>query len=116
MTSTSTRCLLETFDFILKGQEESVSLLMARNEAQSMRRRDNNTITRGGKIKTEFLSILRANIQIFKNGIFYRNKNIRLETAGRYYAHIGRIFNIISTGCLRVLGGVFDDRIRISTR
>ena len=29
--------------------------------------------------------------------------------------HIGRTFSIILTGCLRVLGGVFDDRMRILT-
>ena len=81
-----------------------------------MRRRDNNTITRGGKINTEFLLILRANIQIFKNNIFYRNKNIRLKIAGGYYTHIGRTFSIILTDCLRVSGGAFDNRMRISTR
>ena len=81
---------------------------MARNEAQSMRRRDNNVVTRGDKIDTEFSPILYINIQIFKDGIFYRNKNIRLETANRYYIYIGRIFSIILTGCLRVSGGVFD--------
>ena len=42
-----------------------------KNEAQSMRRRDNNTIMRGGKIDTEFSPILHINIQIFKHGIFY---------------------------------------------
>ena len=87
-----------------------------KNEAQSMRRRDNNAMTRGGKINTEFSPILYTNIQIFKNDIFYRNKNIRLKTAGRYYTYIGRIFNIILTNYLRVLGGVFDNWIHILTR
>ena len=41
-----------------------------------MRRRDGNAITRGGKIDAEFSSILRANIQIFKNNIIYRDKDI----------------------------------------
>ena len=81
-----------------------------------MRRRDDNIITRGGEIDAEFSQILRANIQTFKDGIFYRNENIRLETADGYYAYIGRIFSIILTGCLRVLGGVFNVRIRILTR
>ena len=81
-----------------------------------MRRRGNNATTRGGKIDTKFSLILRANIQTFKNGIFYRNKNIRLETADRYYAHIRRIFNIILTDYLRVSGVIFDNRMRISTR
>ena len=49
---------------------------MTKNEAQLMRRRGNNITTRGGKIDTEFLLILHINIQIFKNGIFYRDKNI----------------------------------------
>ena len=86
------------------------------NEAQSMRRRGGGATTRGGEIDAEFSLILRANIQTFKNGIFYRNKDIRLKTAGRYYTYIGRIFSIILTDCLRVSGGVFDNRIRISTR
>ena len=80
-----------------------------------MRRRDSGAITRGGKINTEFLPILHTNIQIFKNDIFYRDKNIRLKTADRYYAHIGRIFSTILTDYLRVLSGIFDDRMRILT-
>ena len=82
---------------------------MIKNEAQLMRRRDNNMITRGGKIDIIYLLMLRINIQIFKNGIFYRNENIRLEITGRYYTHIRRIFSTISTGCLRVSGDVFDN-------
>ena len=73
-----------------------------------MRRRDGDAMTRDGKIDAEFSSILHINIQTFKNGIFYRNKNTRLETADRYYTYIGRIFNIILTNYLRVLSGVFD--------
>ena len=87
-----------------------------KNEAQLIRRRDNNTITRGGKINIKFSPILRANIQIFKNGIFYRNKDIWLKTAGGYYAYIGRTSSIILTGCLRVSGVAFDNWMRILTR
>ena len=46
------------------------------NEAQLMRRRDGDAITRDGKINAEFSLILYINIQTFKNGIFYRNENI----------------------------------------
>ena len=62
---------------------------MIRNEALSIRRRDNNVTIHDGKIDIKFSSILHINIQIFKNGIFYRNKNIRLKTADGYYAYIG---------------------------
>ena len=89
---------------------------MIRNKAQLMRRRGSNAITCGGEIDTEFLLILHINIQTFKNDIFYRNKNIRLEIINKYYIYIGRIFSIILTGCLRVSGGVFDVRMRILTR
>ena len=82
---------------------------MARNEAQLMYRRNNNTTTRGGKIDTEFSLILYINIQTFKNGIFYRNKDIRLKITDRYYTYIGRTFNIILTNCLRVLSGAFNN-------
>ena len=102
--------------FHIRGPKGVSQFIDGKNEAQSMRRRDNNTTTRGGKINIKFSSILRANIQIFKDGIFYRNKNIRLETADRYYAYIGRTFSIILTDCLRVSDGIFDDWIRISTR
>ena len=84
MTSTSTRCLLETSDFVSEGQEESVSLSMA-NEAQSMRRRDSNTTTRGGKIDAEFSLILYIKIQIFKNGIFYRISYIQFFAVCFHY-------------------------------
>jgi hypothetical protein len=89
---------------------------MARNEARSMRRRGGGATTRGGEVDAEFSPTLHTNIQTFKDGIFYRDKDIRLEVAGGYYAHIGRTSSIILTDCLRVSGGVFDDRMRISTR
>jgi hypothetical protein len=81
-----------------------------------MRRCDGGATTRGGKVDAEFSPTLYTNIQIFKDGIFYRDENIRSETAGGYYTHIGRTFSTILTGCLRVLGGIFDGRIRALKR
>ena len=68
---------------------------MTKNDAQSMRKRNNSATTRGGKIDINFLLISHINIQTFKDGIFYRNKNIRLKTVNEYYKYIRRIFNII---------------------
>jgi Tfp pilus assembly protein FimT len=89
---------------------------MTRNEAQSMRRRGGGATTRGGEVDAEFSPTPHTNIQTFKDGIFHRDENIRLETAGGNYTHIGRAFSIISTGCLRVSGGVFDGRMRVAAR
>ena len=81
-----------------------------------MRRRGGGATTRGGEVDAEFSPTPHTNIQTFKDGIFHRDEDIRLETAGGNYAHIGRTSSTILTGCLRVPGDVFDGRMRILTR